>query len=314
MEKLLIAFAICLAIQGYTCTTQTCSGYDASKDQYYCEYREGDAASKIIINAPHGGGLVPNSIPNRSKGCWDSTAEECIWRHDCGLESDNCKAKVFRDGWTKPIAIELAEEIRQLTGQRPHLIINNLKRIKMDGNRERNQACFGVPEAETAYDEYHSFIAKAKNDHFANRRGLFIDVHGQVHSHGMIELGYQVLSRRLNEDDLEERFSSLHYAADHLPDGFTFDQILRGNKSIGWYLQEKGYPTIPSPAHPAPNGLPYFIGGYNTERYGSKRGGMVDGVQVEIHSQYRTSNTAVRSDFVKALAKSVVEYMEDGQY
>lgn len=199
------------------------------------------------------------------------------------------------------------------SGYRPHFIVNNLKRSKMDGNREIEEATFGDSVATQAFNEYQGFIGDAKNAVVS--RGLFIDVHGQTHSHGLNELGYQVTQMRLNNDNIVPGYSSLHYLGDHLPSGFTFEDVLRGSKSIGHFL-EQADPTIgvmPSPLNKRPGSKSYFIGGYNNKKYGSRYGGMVDGVQVEIHKDFRFDSVK-RSKFVKAFAIAIKSFLDANGY
>ena len=183
----------------------------------------------------------------------------------------------------------------------------------MDGNREINEATFGDPVATKAYNEYHNLINDAKSK--IQGRGLFIDVHGQTHSHGLNELGYQVTKTRLNNDDVVSGYSSLRYIGQHLPTGASFEDVLRGTRSLGHFL-EQADPSIgvmPSPKNPKPETRSYFIGGYNTKKYGSRYGGMVDGVQIEVHKDYRF-NTVNRDKFVDAFAKAVVDYINVNGY
>ena len=51
------------------------------QSESYVEYRPGTL--NVILSAPHGGSLRPDSIPDRSIGCWDGF--QCIWSHDCGV-------------------------------------------------------------------------------------------------------------------------------------------------------------------------------------------------------------------------------------
>ena len=292
--------------------TQHCSGFFGGES--FCTYEDGDASSKILINAPHGGSLEPPSIPyDRNYGCFRSSDKSCDWSHSCGVKSSKCAAKVSKDSWTSEIADALRHELHSLTGYKPHLVVNKLKRNKMDGNREIKEATFGDPVAIKAFTEYHALIKDAKNA--IQGRGLFIDVHGQTHSHGLNELGYQVTTSRLNNDKVVSGYSSLRYIGKNLPKGASFEDILRGTRSIGHFL-EQADPSIgamPSPKNPKPGSRSYFIGGYNTNTYGSRYGGTVDGVQIEIHKDFRFDATK-RVKFIKAFAKAIMDYMKTNEY
>ena len=50
----------------------------------------------------------------------------------------------------------------------------------MDPNREVNFAALGNPVAIETFDTYHGYIETALETFGANRRGLVLDLHGQV--------------------------------------------------------------------------------------------------------------------------------------
>ena len=297
-------------VSAATSNIRHCSGSVSGK--HFCTYEVGDSSSKIIINAPHGGSLEPRSIlKDRDLGCRNSSS--CVWSHTCGTKSTRCKASTSKDSWTKTIAERLRDKLSELIGSKPHLIVNNLNRKKMDGNRGEAEATFGDKVAMKAYTEYHDLINDAKSS--IKGRGLFIDVHGQIHSHRLIELGYQVTKTRLNSGKLVSAYSSLRYLGKSLPRVVSFEDVVRGPQSLGHFL-EQAYPEIgvmPSPKNPKPGARSYFIGGYNIDKYGSRYGGMVDGVQIEIHKDYRFNSTK-RAKFINALAIAIKTFMDRNGY
>lgn len=52
----------------------------------------------------------------------------------------------------------------------------------------------------------------------------------------------------------------------HLNTGVSLEDLVRGNNSIGAFLQNAGYDSVPSPTNMSPNGGKYYSGGYNTKR------------------------------------------------
>lgn len=212
--------------------------------------------------------------------------------------------------YTKEIAARLADELKILTGKRPHLIMNDLHRIKMDGDAEVNEATFGVSEAVTAYNEYHGFIAQARSA--IGGPGLLIDIQGHSHTQTWIELGYLLTKTKLNTATLQPSdatTSSIKSLDVTVP--ATFDQLVRGSSSLGYFLQTPVYYyTVPSPSTPQPGSNSYATGGYCVSTYGSKNGGAVDAIEVSIHSTYRTLLTyeTLSRDLASAISRYMANY------
>ncbi|MFU8805569.1 MAG: hypothetical protein ACNA8W_17280 [Bradymonadaceae bacterium] len=92
----------------------------------YIEYIAGDAP--IVLVSGHGGYLTPESIPDRTYG------------------------STLRDVNTQEITREFAEVYFELTGKRPHMIISLLHRVKLDPNREVEEAAQGDAAAILAWE------------------------------------------------------------------------------------------------------------------------------------------------------------------
>jgi hypothetical protein len=221
------------------------------------EYQPGTLP--FIVCAPHGGLLLPETIADRP----DSDA--------------------LNDAHTQELARLVAAALRE-GGARPHLIINLLHRTKLDANRPLDEATAGDPVAEQAWAAYHGFIEQARDEAIGQHgRGLLLDVHGHSHEFPRVELGYLLSSQDLDleGDALEELAaqSSVHNLAEASP--LPFAELIRGASSLGADLADAGYPTVPSPRYPSPNGLPYFIGGYTLRRHSSGASDSVDAIQLE---------------------------------
>ncbi len=256
--------------------------------QQYIEYQAGDLP--IILVAPHGGGLTPASIPDRTSGV------------------------TTRDRNTQEVARAFAATLFDRTGHRPHIVINRLHRIKLDANREIGEAAQGNAAAETAWREFHEFIEAAKDavvDGFG--RGLYIDLHGHGHDIQRLELGYLLSAADLERSDallddanLVEK-SSIRALVGQASAGFV--ELVRGAASMGGLLEPLGYPTVPSPTQPDPGGEPYFMGGYNTARHGSRDGGTISAMQIEMYFVGARDTEASRAAFAAALAEALEVYM-----
>ncbi len=253
----------------------------------YIEYIEGNLP--IVLAAPHGGRRIPASIPPRTYGVR------------------------IRDRRTQPLAREIARELFLLTGRRPHLIISHLDRSRLDPNREIKEAAQGNKEAEQAWREFHSFITQAERTVARQwKRGLFLDLHGHGHKIQRVEFGYLLSSSDLKKSDKTLRQSTYRNRSSirslaSLP-GKDFPSLLRGKDSLGGLLQTLSVRGVPSPSDPNPGSNPYFTGGYDTRRYGSRNGGNIDGIQLEHPWAIRKSRDT-RNPYAKKLARAVLSFM-----
>lgn len=132
----------------------------------FTEYQVGNM--NLILSVPHGGSMEPKDIPDREAACWDAKSSSCIFSHECPpgstQNSKKCKVSTNQDRYTIELAQALAEEIHEITdGFFPHIVINHLQRFKMDANREKDEASFGIPQAEQAWEEYMGFLTTAKS-------------------------------------------------------------------------------------------------------------------------------------------------------
>ncbi len=262
----------------------------------FIEYDAGNLP--IVISMPHGGLVRPDDIPDRAA------------------------ATGSRDVNTIQVGRAVADALFEQTGRHPHLIINQLHRDKLDANRDLDIAQDGHSETVTAWREYHAAIDAAKRAAMRDFGGaLYIDLHGLVASRDKIEIGYLLTAAQLyrNDDRLDHPGhayrSSLRTLA--LRDGAgPFSALIRGFDSLGGHLQAAGFDTVPSPAHPDPgfddDGSPgnYFNGGYNTARHGSRGGGPVSGLQIELTWEGVRDTPDARAAFGDALATGLLDYVD----
>jgi len=264
-----------------------------SKGKDYIEYIPGNMP--LIISIPHDGDLKPKDIPERP----------CV----------NCAKN--RDIHTIEIGLEIRKIVFQNTGRYPFIIINNLHRTRLDPNRNVKEAADGDFKAGKAWEEFQSYIDSAEAAILRQfGKGLYIDLHGHRHPLSQIEIGYLLSADELRLDDsflnsesfLE--FSSIRNLIGSNVKGLTYTDIIRGQYSLGNLLEEKGYLCVPSMKKPYPlEGESYFSGGYNTTRHGSSQGGTIDGIQIELDEEHRSSPTK-RAVLAKDIAMVLVEYLE----
>jgi len=250
----------------------------------YIEYVAGDLP--LIITAPHGGTQLPEELPNRT----------------------GTNITTVRDGNTEELARTIGNVFQARTGGRPHLIIVRLRRTKLDANREIVEAAQGNRLAERAWIEYHSFIEVAKRAVIARHgTGLYIDLHGHGHDIERLELGYLLERSTLALPDAaldqppHEMESSIRTLSIVSP--ASFSELVRGTRSLGALFEAEGFPAVPSPASPSPGDAPYFNGGYNTVRHGSREGGPISGLQIESNFIGVRDTQANRERFATALAR-----------
>lgn len=259
----------------------------------WVEYTIGDVP--LIISAPHGGLLAPASLPDRS-------CSGCVTVND-----DN----------TQELARRVATQFKERTGRRPHLVINLLRRAKLDANREVVEATGGNGALSATWSAYHGYIESARTRiSAAQRRGLLLDLHGHAHAVPRLELGYLISAASLRLDD-QALGASNAIAVSSIARLFADAAghpspvaLLRGPTSMGALFVRAGYPAVPSPTDPAPAaGEEYFTGGYTTQRHGSSGGASVDAVQIEANRVGLRDTPANLDRYAAAIVTVALEYL-----
>jgi hypothetical protein len=251
----------------------TCFG-----QQNYVEYNGGDLP--IVVSVPHGGAIAPATIPDRT-------------------------GTTVTDLNTIELGRAIVEAFRSRTGRTPHLVLCQLRRTKLDANREVGDAAQGNAAAGQAWTEYHAFIEMATAEVVRrSSRGIYVDLHGHGHAIQRLELGYLLSDATLGQSDAQldaggaAQQSSLRRA---LPfTSVSFSAMLRGTTSLGGLLAART-PSVPSPATPSPSGDPYFEGGYSTERHTAT----LPGLQIEAHLTGIRDTAANRASFADALVDAL---------
>jgi hypothetical protein len=270
----------------------------------YVEYIAGNAP--VIFTAPHGGALLPASIPDR-------TAVRC-----------GGSATTTTDLNTADLVRAMQARYFARFGQYPHVIIAHIARRKLDANRTAPEATCNNAEADSALGEWHAMIDAAKQSVLQSfGKGWYMDVHGHGHTLQRLELGYliatsdlELTDARLNADrQLTDVVSIATIAkASSLP----LSAMLRGPTSLGTLYANNRFPSIPSAQDPRPNGAPYFSAGDNTRRhgcgaeatsYGGVAGGQICGVQIEVNYTGVRDNAANRNKFGDVTAVVLEQFL-----
>lgn len=271
--------------------------YISGKSYYgkdsFIEYLPGNLP--IILSVPHGGYLVPDSFPDR-------LCEGCAY---------------VSDAYTQELGREIREFFYSKTGCLPHLITNLLHRKKLDMNRNMVFATDSNPKLDTYWKDYHNFIDSAKKTILQNYgKGLFLDLHGHGHTKQRIELGYLLFDSELRESDSmlntaqRIKVSSIRNLANNSISKSFHAELIRGDYALGSFLEDKGYPSVPSMKDPYPlTDDPYFNGGYNTLNHGSNPGGTIDAIQLELYSAIRF-NSSLRKKFAENFTEILQSYID----
>jgi N-formylglutamate amidohydrolase len=245
----------------------------------------------LVVTAPHGGRLQPDSLPRRSKGVTDMDAN------------------------TQELARALAAEFHARTGRHIHVVVSLLHRSRLDPNREIGEAAQGHPAAERAWREFHAFVAEALAAAVARHGFAFlVDLHGHSHPIPRLELGYNLNAAQLNRSDAAFDASGLVALSSigdlHARRGGSPSALLRGPGSLGALFDARGVRAVPSPAEPQPGDHPFFAGGYIVQHHaGGKATPHVDGVQIECPRPGLRDTAANRTRFAALAAGALAEFV-----
>ncbi len=261
-------------------------GQTVLSDQGLIEFRSGQFP--LILAAPHGGRRMDVDFPVRQQGV--RTA----------------------DSNTDRLAVAIADAL-QTEGHVPYVVLCHLHRKYMDANRPLDVACDANSPATTVWQAYQDAIVAAKRAIVANSgRGLFVEIHGHGHPIPRLELGYLLRARDYDLPVGEfEKLSAKCSLREILSRGNnSLDSLLRGPQSLGASLSRVQLPAVPSPDIRRPGTDPYFNGGWNTLTHGSRDGGTISSLQIELpRPGMRDSQKAV-AETGKRLASALREFME----
>lgn len=203
---------------------------------------------------------------------------------------------------------------------RPYVIINNLKRTKLDANREINEAAQGNIFAERAFDEFHFYINSAREEIISKySTGFLFDIHGHgVNPDGFYDMrtwiGYLLSADQLDNSDsyIDQNISidntSIYNIANSSTE--TLSEILRGPNSLGSFFENNLYTALPSSNSPSPEGMRYFSGGFNTFLYGKDRNFNFNAIQLEFPFPDLRDTPESRNSFASAFVNLVQKYIQ----
>ena len=207
-----------------------------------------------------------------------------------------------------------------LTGLRPHVVYCRLSRSKLDANRAMGPATLSVADAVTAYRNYTTFIAKAVSA--IPGRGLLLDIHGHGHTLQRTELGYLIHGTELDSGAYDGNNSSIKSLSNFWcgNDNACSRKLIRGNWSLGHFMNEEGLRAVPSPQEPVPKVSKtsiFLSGGLTVMKYGSKEEGKIDAIQMELPQELRLNKTAWQDSRLR-LAKAIsgffkINYLRDNR-
>lgn len=270
------------------------------------EYIAGDAGSKLILTSPHGGDLKPEFMHTRTKDFVVSGSDL-----DYG---DTESFSAMADSKTLELTLALAEEIRKVTGLRPHVVLNHLHRSKLDANRAMSLAAQGDENAIAAWKAFHQYIEDAKVQVAKNGSGLVLNIHGNAHRPQRTEVGLLLSGKDFLSGDLEKLADQSSVRALVRSGKASMKELATGDTALGTLLNEGGFTATPSKAYPNPidaNDFPdrrYFNGGYNTARHGSRFSGNISAIQLEFNQDVRMNDRS-RNNYAKSIARAVTAFM-----
>lgn len=261
----------------------------------HIEYHIGNIP--IILSAPHGGSVTPTNIPDRT--CNNPTT--------------------VTDSRTREMALSIDSVFHAKTGCRIHLIVCNLKRTKLDCNRDITDGACGDPNAEIAWTAFQHYIDSARLLAESNfPESFYIDLHGHGHTKQRLELGYLLWGSRLRNSDSTLNsaqfidYSSIQNMVGSNINNYTHAQLLRGPHALGTLFENAGYPAVPSmqDIHPDTTDA-YFSGGHNTVQHTCKTAGVSsNGVQIELNYTGVRDNEANRIRFADSLSNILIVYLK----
>lgn len=254
---------------------------------YY--YRKGNVG--IVIISLHDGRQMSNkhNLQKRKKN---------------SNKKGKSRVVLVNDTNTRIISQKTHKMLSFMLGKKPYLLMNNIHRKYLDLNRSISE---GTSDKLSKYywnhfhDKLSAVIQECKNKYGTC---LLLDVHGNIKTHNLIELGYGIGMKSIEK--LEFKKSSL----DYLKNYYSLKSLIIGKRSLGNYLDDF-LDTAPGPilynSHLIKTKAKdkfYYNGGYVTRNYSENY--QIDAIQIEISRDLRYPD---KIDFIsEILAKGIYRF------
>lgn len=236
--------------------------------------------SPIVLLSTHGGNIKTREIKNR----------------DC--EKYTCTTDLY----TNEILLDIEKELESYNIL-PFTFYTLLDRQEIDLNRNAAEAC-ADESCFKYYKDFFNTLTYFITSRYPKDLVLVIDIHGQAHEHGYIELGYNIphdlYEVATNDKNILNLVTMSSLKA--IPNR-TIQDLTTGTSSLGFLLDEY-YNVAPSFKNPVPP-TPYFNGGYITETLSQLKNVVV--IQLELPYDIR-KNSESRKKFAKIFAKQLAIY------
>ena len=222
----------------------------------------------IILTAPHGGSEAVPGVPERTG--------EAASRFNPRTDEN-----------TDVLTEKLADALEQKLGQRPYVVMARFHRKYIDVNRPPRDA-FEAEAAEATYEAYHAAIASACEEVTARwGRGLLLDIHGQAAQPEVVLRGTQ------NGKTVTHLIKQSGHEA------------VYGQTSLFGQLAKQGFEVFPH-VDTVELESPNYTGGHTVLTDGSRSGGTIDAIQLELGTKYRKSKTT--QEIADKLASAVTAF------
>lgn len=164
--------------------------------------------------------------------------------HNCNPRKNKFNVKEFviqNDQYTSPITLEIYNFFLK-NGLNPYLLVNNIRRSYADLNRNFLQGC--NTSCELCFNYHFQFHGKLNTivSEIINKfdKCLIIDIHGNIHTHNMVQFGYGVSKEKILRNNLKSMSFKSVQNKDNVDDYFY------GEKSLSKYFYNKNFDIFPT--------------------------------------------------------------------
>ena len=239
----------------------------------------------LILCSPHGGDIDVLSIPERKKFKYCKKGDNNHKNSKCHITSEISKKIAFvteKDGPLTEVTHLINNNIYDITGQKPYLVICNVIRGDIDMNRPYK---YGT-EHETALKIWEYYFQCIENmcEKIQKKfgQGLLIDLHSYAkrknNKQDITQLGYGIkknlLQQLYSENSTFSKKILQNFSLRNLYTDFTLSEkipkireLIFGKNSFSNILQDFGLETYPSLKYLDINKIQnfrYYNGGYTT--------------------------------------------------